>query len=115
MTCNTTENRSGYDAYNAARDAAAARAAAQRPSEPRSPTECAGGDWWLIGCSRGAHDDALRARAQQQRSAAARDRAMTLLRSNDCQGAVNAALDTGDLQFATDVRAFCAAAPQPAQ
>lgn len=76
---------------------------------------CARGDWFLAGCTRGEHDEAREARAAQQRAAEARQRTMTLLQGGDCAGAVREALATGDLQFATDVRTFCAAAPAPAQ
>lgn len=75
---------------------------------------CAGGDWLIAGCSYGAHREAREAREAQQRAATARDRAMALLRQDDCRGAVNAALDTGDLRFATEVRAFCATPALPA-
>jgi hypothetical protein len=70
---------------------------------------CAGNDWLLAGCTLGSHREAREARATQQRANAARESAMNLLRAGDCEAAVGAALDTGDLRFATDVRAFCAA------
>lgn len=70
---------------------------------------CAGGDWWLVGCSAGAHREAREARDAQQRSAGARERAMTLLQANDCAGAQREALGSGDLNFAREVRAYCAA------
>jgi hypothetical protein len=82
------------------------------PSRPRAPVpadelRCAGGDWLLAGCTIGAHREAVRIRDARQAATTARERAMALLRQGDCQGAVLAALDTGDLNFATQVRTFC--------
>jgi len=77
-----------------------------RPAEARSPEACAGGDWWLIDCSRAERDQAVRFRD-------GRRRAMEMLQQGDCQGAVAAALGTNDLDFATQVRSFCAAGSAP--
>jgi len=77
---------------------------------------CAGSDWLIAGCTHGEHREAREARDAQQRNAAARERTLTLLRAGDCHAAVIAALDTGDLGFATEVRNFCAArVPAPAE
>lgn len=70
---------------------------------------CAGGDWLLAGCTIGAHREAREAREAQQRAASAHQQTMDFLRAGDCSAAINAALGTGDLQFATEVRSFCAA------
>lgn len=78
-----------------------------RSPAPREPGRCAGGDWFLIGCTRTMHNDAVAEREARLTSQAARTRAMGLLRDGDCRGALAAALDTGDLDFATQVRAFC--------
>lgn len=111
VTCNTHQNTTPFDAYNAARESAIRNAPPPRPATEADQLECAGGDWWLVGCSRGAHNEAVRIRDERARQAAARDRVMALLRQGDCQGAVTAALDTGDLGFATEVRTFCATGP----
>lgn len=103
--CETTRN-AGWDAYNRARESAMRSNA---PDQPLDPDRCAGGDWWLSGCTRGQHNAAREREQTQARVRESRERVMTLLRAGDCPAAVNAALETGDLQFATDVRAFCAA------
>lgn len=93
---------------------AAGQVVCRSKGEVRGPdARCAGGDWLLAGCTIGDHREAREARAAQQRATAARERAMSFLRGGDCQGAVNAALDTGDLAFATQVRTFCST-PSPA-
>lgn len=89
--------------------------APRRAAVPADAMRCAGGDWFLAGCTLGAHREAVRLRDANNNRQAAQDRAMGLLRAGDCAGATAAALDTGDLDFATQVRAFCAAgnaAPQ---
>lgn len=77
-----------------------------RPAEPRSPDSCAGGTWWLTDCTRADHDRAVRLRDGRQRT-------MELLQQGDCPGAVNAALGTNDLDYATQVRAYCSAGSAP--
>lgn len=79
-----------------------------RPAEPRSPEACAGGDWWLIDCSRAERDQAVRLRDGRQRT-------MELLQRGDCPGAINAALGTNDLDYAIQVRAYCSAGNPPAK
>lgn len=106
VTCRTTEQPSGLDAYNAAREAAARSAPAPRVAGP--DPACAGGDWLIAGCSYGAHREAREAREAQQRVSAARAETMRLLQAGDCQGAVRASLQTNDLSFAREVRDFCA-------
>lgn len=83
------------------------------PPATRDPGRCAGGDWFLNSCSLGAHQEAVRLRAEQQRLTAARERVMDMLRQGDCAGATAAALDTGSLDFATQVRAYCSAGARP--
>lgn len=80
---------------------------------PLDPARCARGDWLFSGCSRGEHDAARAQRDRQQRAQAARDETMGLLQTGDCEGAVRASLGTGDLDFAGQVRAYCAS-PSPA-
>jgi hypothetical protein len=70
---------------------------------------CAGGDWLLAGCTIGEHRAAREARAAETQATTSRERVIALLRSGDCAGATSAALDTGDIRLAADVRAFCSA------
>lgn len=114
VQCQTQQNNTPWDAYNAARESQM-RTQQPQPQAPRDTAQCARGDWFLIGCTISQHDEAEQLVVRQRRAVAARDRAMSLLRDGDCAGAVRSALDTGDLQFATEVRTFCAAAPAAPQ
>ena len=111
-TCETTRNTAGMDAYNAARESAMRSQPAY--AQPADPSRCAGGDWFLAGCTLGAHREAVRAREAEAQSAAARQETMRLLRAGDCSSAILSALDTGDLEFAAQVRTYCAT-PAPQQ
>lgn len=110
VTCDTTRQQTGMDAYNAAREASARQT---RPATRADDMACAGGDWWMVDCSLGAHREAVRLRDARRQAEAGRAQAMDHLRAGDCQAAVNAALGTNDLEFATQVRSFCAATPPP--
>lgn len=82
---------------------------ATRDSSSAPNMACAGNDWLIAGCTFGSHREAREARAAQQRVIGAREATMNFLRAGDCEAAVGTALETGDLRFATDVRAFCSA------
>lgn len=116
-TCNTYRPASppapanGFDSYIAARNAAGANRG-ERPAA--DPEDCADG-LWLLACTRGQHEAALAVRNRRIRADAAREETMSLLQAGDCTGAVRAALGTGDLEFATQVRTFCASATPPQQ
>lgn len=109
-TCNTTQNTTAFDAFNRAREASQN----SPPSAPRDISACAGGDWLLAGCTWGQHSEAKRQRDASALAGRVRAETMTMLRAGDCQGAVNKALETGDLGFATEVRQFCAVTPPAA-
>lgn len=79
------------------------------PRAQRSPEACAGGDWFLAGCTLGEHREAVRLRDAAATATDLRGEVILLVRDGNCLGAINAALDGGDLGLATEVRNFCAA------
>ena len=68
---------------------------------------CATRFWLLAECSRRQHDDAIAGLARRDALASLRTIVTQKLATDDCPGAIKAALEGGDMDLAREARDFC--------
>lgn len=108
-TCDTQAQVDPMVAFNRNVEAAAEASGKRREQQINTlgyRPDCAG-RMWLLDCTRGEHDAAVAGIAAKEASEELRRQVTGLLASDDCPGAIMAALAGGDMNLAREARDFC--------